>query len=219
RAVDGVRVDRTRLHFGAAGHGLRPLLRAVLRARLLAVADAARVERGADHLVAEARKVLDPAAADEHDGVLLEVVPLAGDVGADLGAVRQPDARDLPKGRVRLLRRGRVHARADAALLRRTAERGGLRLRLRGLAALADELIDGGHGLRFVISLHSKRAGRAAALANRRGIVATSSAPRRARDPAPGAESRPLEPRFTQRGVLRSLRLSGRSLRGRTALQ
>ena len=105
------------------------LLGAVLRARLLAVGDAARVERGADDLVAEARQVLDAAAADEHDRVLLQVVALAGDVGADLHAVRQPDARDLPERRVRLLRGGRVDARADAALLRRARERGRLRLR------------------------------------------------------------------------------------------
>src|SRR5437588_1090484 len=139
---------RTRDVMRAAAFKLRPLLGAVLRAPLLAVAHAARVERGADHLVAEARQVLDAAAADEHDRVLLEVVALAGDVGPDLGAVRQPDARDLPKRRVRLLRGGRVDARADAALLRRAAERGCLRLRLGGLAALPDELIDGGHGLR-----------------------------------------------------------------------
>src|SRR3712207_127887 len=62
------------------------LLHAVLRAGLLAVADAGGVERPADDLVAHARKVLDAAATDEHDRVLLEVVPLAGDVGGDLDA-------------------------------------------------------------------------------------------------------------------------------------
>src|SRR5579859_6450459 len=65
-------------------HLVRALLGAVLRAGLLAVGDAARVERGADDLVAEARQVLDAAAADEHDRVLLEVVALARDVRADL---------------------------------------------------------------------------------------------------------------------------------------
>src|SRR5579871_1000885 len=75
---------------------LRGLLRAVLAAGLLAVGDAARVERGADHLVAVPRQVLDATAADEHDRVLLQVVPLTGDVRADLDPVREPDARDLP---------------------------------------------------------------------------------------------------------------------------
>src|SRR3954464_1636711 len=42
-------------------------LDAVLRARLLAVGYAGRVQRAAHDLVAHARKVLDAPAADEHD--------------------------------------------------------------------------------------------------------------------------------------------------------
>src|SRR2546422_751261 len=72
-------------------------LHAVLRARLLAVRGAGGVQRPAHDLVANAREVLDAAAADEHDRVLLEVVALAGDVGGDLHAVGQPHARDLAK--------------------------------------------------------------------------------------------------------------------------
>src|SRR3954447_13403587 len=69
----------------AARRGIRLLLlHAVLRARLLAVADAGGVERPADDLVAHARQVLDAAAAHEHDRVLLQVVALARDVGRDL---------------------------------------------------------------------------------------------------------------------------------------
>src|SRR3954467_297505 len=62
------------------------LLHAVLRAGLLAVAHAGGVERAAHDLVADARQVLDAAATDEHDRVLLQVVPLTGDVGGDLDA-------------------------------------------------------------------------------------------------------------------------------------
>src|SRR5277367_5721538 len=50
------------------------LLGAVAAASLLAVADALGVQGAADDLVAHARQVAHPAAADEHDGVLLEVV-------------------------------------------------------------------------------------------------------------------------------------------------
>src|SRR3954452_3770756 len=124
-------------------------LPAGLRAGLLAVADAGGVERPAHHLVAHARQVLDAAAADEHDGVLLQVVPLAGDVDRDLHAVGEPDAGDLAQRGVRLLRRRGVDARADAAplrggdlllaaLARLQAGRG--ELLLRGMAALANEL-------------------------------------------------------------------------------
>src|SRR3954468_11566988 len=95
------------------------LLHAVLRASLLAVADAGGVERPAHDLVAHAGQVLDAAAADEHHRVLLEVVPLAGDVGGDLDAAGDADASHLAQSRVRLLRRGGVDARADAAALGR----------------------------------------------------------------------------------------------------
>src|SRR5262245_4139996 len=120
-------------------------LRAVLGARLAAVGDAAGIEGRADHLVAEAREILDATAADEDDRVLLEVVSLAGNVGADFHLVRQPDARDLAQRGVRLLRRRRVHARADPPLLRGASQGGSLDLGRRGLATLPHELIHGRH--------------------------------------------------------------------------
>src|SRR5215213_9799070 len=94
------------------------LLRAVAAAGLLAVLHALGVQRSADDLVAHTREVLHPAAADEHDRVLLEVVAHARDVGRDLDAAGQPHAGDLAKGGVRLLRRGGVDPRADASALR-----------------------------------------------------------------------------------------------------
>src|SRR3954452_1819873 len=92
-----------------------PGLDAVLRPRLLAVGDTCGVEGSADDLVAHARKILHAAATHEYDGVLLEVVALARDVGRDLHPVRQAHAGDLAQSRVRLLRRRRVDARADPA--------------------------------------------------------------------------------------------------------
>src|SRR6187399_2392127 len=56
-------------------------LRAVLRTTLLAALHADRVEGAAHHVVADARQVLHAAAADEHQRVLLQVVPDARDVG------------------------------------------------------------------------------------------------------------------------------------------
>src|SRR4051812_33805052 len=121
------------------------LLRAVPAASLLAVLHALGVERAADDLVADAGEVLHPAAADEHDRVLLEVVADARDVGRDLDATAQAHAGDLAEGGVRLLRGGRVDARADAASLGRTLQGRRLVLRHLVLAALADQLVDGGH--------------------------------------------------------------------------
>src|SRR3954465_14879953 len=104
------------------------LLRAVLGAALLAVLHALRVEAAAHDVIAHARQVLDAAAADQHDRVLLQVVAFAADVADDLEAVRQAHLRDLAQRRVRLLRRRRVDACAYAALLRRAGERGDLAL-------------------------------------------------------------------------------------------
>src|SRR6201991_3065597 len=86
------------------------LLGAVAAAGLLAVLHALRVERAADDLVADTGEVLHPAAADEHDRVLLEVVTHARDVGRHLDAARQAHAGDLAEGGVRLLRGGRGEA-------------------------------------------------------------------------------------------------------------
>src|SRR5919205_419120 len=122
------------------------LLRAVAAARLLAVLHALGVERAADDLVADAGEVLHPAAADEHDRVLLQVVADARDVRRHLDAAGEPDAGDLAQRRVRLLRRGRVDARAHPAALRGTLQRRGLGLLDLVLAALADQLVDRGHG-------------------------------------------------------------------------
>src|SRR5262245_37582271 len=89
--------------WAAARRGIEALalLDAVLGAGLLAVADAGGIQRPADDLVANARQVLDPAPADEHDRVLLEVVALARDVGRDLHRAGDPYARDLAQRRVR----------------------------------------------------------------------------------------------------------------------
>src|SRR3712207_1971307 len=122
------------------------LLRAVPAASLLAVADALGVQRAADDLVAHAGEVLHPAAAHEHHRVLLQVVADARDVGGHLDATGEADASDLAQRRVRLLRRRRVDARADSATLGRTLQRRSLGLLDLVLAALADQLVDRGHG-------------------------------------------------------------------------
>src|SRR5215216_898565 len=117
-------------------------LGAVARAGLPAVADALGVEGAADDLVADAGKVLHPAPADEHDGVLLQVVANAGDVGGDLDAAGQPHPAHLAQRRVGLLGRGRIDARADSPPLGRALQRRRLGLLDLALTALADQLGD-----------------------------------------------------------------------------
>src|SRR4051795_8674671 len=122
------------------------LLGAVTAAGLLAVADALGVQRAADDLVTDAGQVLHAAAAHEHHRVLLQVVADARDVRGHLDTTGQADASDLAQRRVRLLRRRRVDAGAHPAALRGTLQRRGLGLLDFVLAALADQLVDRGHG-------------------------------------------------------------------------
>src|SRR6201995_4923372 len=121
------------------------LLRAVTTTSLLAVADTLGVERTADDLVADTGQVADPPPADEHDRVLLQVVPDTGDVGGDLDLAGQPNARHLAESRVRLLRCGRVDTRAHTAALRAPLEGRRLGLDRLFLAAFPDKLLDRGH--------------------------------------------------------------------------
>src|SRR5689334_14132004 len=78
-------------------------LGAVLRAALLALADARTVECAAHGVIAHPGQVLDAAAADQHHGVLLQIVAFAADVAGDLVAVGEANAADLAQRRVRLL--------------------------------------------------------------------------------------------------------------------
>src|SRR2546427_10125227 len=78
-------------------------LGSVFRPALLAVGDAGGIQSAADHVVAHAREVLDAAAADEHDGGLLQIVAHPGYIGCDLDAVGEPHARHLAQRRVGLL--------------------------------------------------------------------------------------------------------------------
>src|SRR5664279_201807 len=71
------------------------LLRAVAAAGLLTAPHALGIERTADDLVANAREVLHPAAAHQHDRVLLQVVTHTWDVGSDLDLAGQAHAGDL----------------------------------------------------------------------------------------------------------------------------
>src|SRR3954453_6984972 len=137
------------------------LLGAVAATGLLAVAHARGVEGAADDLVADAGQVLPPAATHEHDGVLLEVVALARDVGGDLHAARETHTGDLPERGVRLLRSGRVDACAHTPPLRGALQGRGLALGGLRLAALADQLLDGGHSdLSYVLVRPARRANR-----------------------------------------------------------
>jgi len=68
-------------------------------------------------VIPDAGEILHPAAADEHDRVLLKVVADTRNVRADLEPVGEAHAADLPERGVGLFRGLREDARANAALL------------------------------------------------------------------------------------------------------
>src|SRR5206468_950724 len=91
----------------AAGHSSSSLLRtlrAVERTTLLAVLDPLGVENAAQDVVANARKVLHPAATGDHAGALLHVLAFAGYVAHGFDARGHPHLGVLPQGGGRLLR-------------------------------------------------------------------------------------------------------------------
>lgn len=79
---------------------------------------AGRIQRSPDDMITHAGQILNAAAADQHDRVLLEIMTFPGNIRCDLHAVRQSDPGDFAQGRVRFLRRHRPHLKADAPFLR-----------------------------------------------------------------------------------------------------
>src|SRR3990172_1599963 len=78
-------------------------LRPVLGAALLPAIHPHGIEGSADDVVTHPGQVLHASAANHDDGVLLQVVPHAGDVGRHLDPVGQSHARHLAEGRIGLL--------------------------------------------------------------------------------------------------------------------
>src|SRR5206468_11543707 len=98
--------------------GLLRSFRPVLGASLHAPLDADCVERAPDNVVTHTREILDTAPTNEHEGVFLQVVADARNVGGHLDPVREPYARHLSERGIGLLWRLREHPDAHAALLR-----------------------------------------------------------------------------------------------------
>ena len=80
-----------------AGH-LLLLLRAVKAAGLGTLTNTRGVEGATNDLVANTGEVLHTTTTDEHDGVLLEVVADARNVGSDLNSRGETNASNLTEG-------------------------------------------------------------------------------------------------------------------------
>ena len=106
------------------------------------------VESTADDVVTHTGQVFHTTTADQHDAVFLKIVTFTTDVGDDFVTVGQTNFGHLTKSGVGLLRGASHHLKADAATLRALCKRRRLRLYRLVFAAVSDELIDGGHGVK-----------------------------------------------------------------------
>ncbi len=120
---------------------------AVLGAALFTAVDTEGVEGSTDDVVTDAGEVANAAAADEDDGVFLEVVLFAGDIGGDFAAIGESDAGDFPEGGVGFFRGHGLDLEADAAFLRAGLDVFDLVDASEGSAGLFDQLIDGWHSV------------------------------------------------------------------------
>ena len=92
-------------------------LRTVLGTSLHTTVDALSVEGTADDVVTDTRKVLNTAATDHNDGVLLQVMTDTGDVCGDFVTIGQTYTGDFTQSGVGLLRSRGTDCGADASLL------------------------------------------------------------------------------------------------------
>lgn len=125
--------------------GLLGLLGAVFTPASLPARHAAQVQRPPNQMIPHTRTILTAAASDQHDGMLLDVVPLAGDVRRDRPSGRQPDSGRLALARVGLLGARDADLEADALALRgedlREGRGDGVAGSL-GFAAAAEDLVE-----------------------------------------------------------------------------
>src|SRR3990170_2624501 len=117
----------------------------VLRPRLPSVLDTNRIQLSSYDVVPHAGEVLDPASPNQHDGMFLEVVPLARNIDGDLDTVCKPHPGDLPQRGIGLLRGRGVHPEAYPPLLRTTFQRGRVAPVNDRFAPLPDHLVDRRH--------------------------------------------------------------------------
>ena len=138
--------------------GLFAALCSVKRTTLLPVGNALCIERTADDVITHTRQVAHSSAANQDNGVLLQIVPDSRNIADSLHPIGEFHLGNLTESGVRLFRRGRINLGANASLLRRAEiclllrkgveaflQNRRLRLVLLFLTAIANELIECWH--------------------------------------------------------------------------
>jgi len=96
----------------------------VLGTTLFTICNPECIESASNDMVSHTGKVLYTTTANEHNRVLLQIVPDPRNIGGNFYTVCQTDAGDFAQGRIRLLGRRRIYANTNSALLG-TALKGG----------------------------------------------------------------------------------------------
>ena len=122
----------------------RPLC-SILGSALLTICNSDGVQRTSHDVITHTGEILHSSTADEHDGVLLQVVPNTRNIGGDFHSVRKPDPCNLPEGGVRLLRRRGINPDTNASLLRAALKGGTLGLYSSKGSAFSHKLTNGRH--------------------------------------------------------------------------
>jgi hypothetical protein len=133
-------------------------LGAILRTALFAIRNADGIQRSTNNVITNSRQILHTPAANKHDRVLLKIVSHARNISRHLDTIRQANTRYLAQGRVRFLGSLRVDTSTNAALLRRTLQRGARRFIFDVLASLANELVYRRHFFLFPFEIACDRA-------------------------------------------------------------
>ena len=117
--IDRIRQDLTSIGSSSAWH-ISLLLRAlsaVLRSSLFTIGNAGGVESSSNNVITDAGQILDTAAADQHNRVLLQIVADAWNICSYFNPIREAHASHFPQRRIRLLGGSGVHASANSTLL------------------------------------------------------------------------------------------------------
>lgn len=109
------------------------------------ICDSHRIERAADDVVTNTRKVFDASPAHQHDRVLLQVVPFTGDISVDFATIGQPHASHFAQRGIRLLGCRGKDAQTHTTPLGGPHQVGRFRSRLLALTPAANELLDRRH--------------------------------------------------------------------------
>ena len=88
-------------------------------------------------------EVLDTSTTNQNDGVFLQIMSDARDIGSDLDPIGEPDTRDFSQCRVGFFGCGCVHPRAYTSALRTPLQSWTLRLKTNLLSARSYQLIEG----------------------------------------------------------------------------